>query len=144
MIFNLEEGSEEEEVVHDVGTVKAVCRNVLGIASEVNIEEVCRLGIREKEGVGKPRPLRVKILERKERGTILKNAYKLKNSADMKKVGIGRDLTRRQREANKLLRKELQRVKNDRPERSWAIRRDKIVEVPARDKTVKCRQVGLH
>lgn len=133
MFFNIPEGSVEHEEGEDTDCVKELCHNVLGIETRLPISEIYRLGKRAKNAKDleeKPRPLRVVIKERAVRGDILKNAYKLKDSADFKKVGIGRDLTKRQREANKALRKELQQRKKDQPDRKWAIRRDKIVEVP--------------
>jgi hypothetical protein len=47
-----------------------------------------------------------------------------------KKVGIGKDLTRTQCEHNKALRQKLNKMKKDFPNKKWAIRKDKVIELP--------------
>ena len=79
---------------------------------------------------GKDRPLKVSIDKRETRGGILRNSYKLKNNSKLKKVGIGRDLTKKQREVSKVIRKDLLKIRVDQPGKNWGIRRDKIVELP--------------
>ncbi|KAH3781543.1 hypothetical protein DPMN_159374 [Dreissena polymorpha] len=64
------------------------------------------------------------------RGKILKNAFHLKNNLEFSKVGIGKDLTIKQREVNRGLRKELSNKRNYDPSKNWGIRREKIVELP--------------
>jgi hypothetical protein len=78
------------------------------------------------------RLLKVAIRDNETRGTILKNAHMLKDSSKAvhKKVGIVKDLTRTQREHNKVLRQKLNKMKKDFPNKKWAIRRDKVIELP--------------
>ncbi|KAH3874475.1 hypothetical protein DPMN_037720 [Dreissena polymorpha] len=56
------------------------------------------------------------------RGKILKNAFRLKNNLEFSKVGIGKDLTIKQREVNRELRKELTNKRKDDPSKNWGIR----------------------
>ena len=78
------------------------------------------------------RLLKVIIRDNETRGTILKNAHMLKDSSKAvhKKVGIGKDLTRTQREHNKALRQKLNKMKKDFPNKKWVIRKDKVIELP--------------
>lgn len=125
VFFNVKEKSDENDKT-DNDSVKQICSEALGV--EVEVEETTRLG-RFQVG-NKDRPLRVTILQRTERGNVLKNAYKLKNNQDFRKIGIGKDLTQKQRLAGKKLREELNEKKREFPGKIWAIRRDKIVEIP--------------
>ena len=128
IFFNLEEQSVDDS--DDIETVVNLCSDTLGVTlTNVQIAECTRLGKRP-EDPEKARPLRVKINERAVRGQILRNGYKLKDSEGHANVAVSRDLTLKQREANKTLRQELKKRKKDEPGKNWAIRRDKIVELP--------------
>ena len=61
----------------------------------------------------------------------MRSASKLKNTKIQahKKIGIGRDLTNKQRERNDELRSLLAKIKKDFPNRNWTICREKVVEV---------------
>lgn len=72
----------------------------------------------------------MRIENRDIRGAILRNAFRMKNNEQFSKVGIGRDLTVKQRETNRELRNELAIKRKDDPNKHWGIRRDKIVELP--------------
>ena len=65
---------------------------------------------------------------------LLRSASKLKNTKIQahKKIGIGRDLTKKQRERNDELRSQFAKIKKDFTNRNWAIRREKVVEVPGK------------
>lgn len=128
IIFNLNESEGKESRKKDVDLLQDIFTNILKVEN-VHLEDITRLGRYEKDS-DKMRPVRVAIKNRVVRGQILRNAHKLKNSETFKKVGIGRDLTKKQREANKALRKQLLKLKKDEPENNWAIRRDKLVKLP--------------
>ena len=125
----MEEKHNGNDKLVDTDIVKDVVEEALKIEN-VEIKEVQRLG-KYVTGSEKERPLKVTIEKRETRGNILKNSYKLKSSSKFKNVGIGRDLTKKQREANKILRKDLVKARADQPEKNWVIRRDKIIEIPA-------------
>lgn len=129
VFFNVKEQETDNPKESDIATVvDGICGDVLNVTA-VELKDITRLG-RFNPGAANMRPLRVTIESRAVRGGILKNAHKLRNSVNFKKVGISRDLTKKQREINKGLRKELQTVQKRFPDRNWGIRRDKIVELP--------------
>ncbi|KAL4222253.1 hypothetical protein ACF0H5_018290 [Mactra antiquata] len=128
IFFNLSEDAIENSKAKDTDLVKSLCGNELNVNS-LEILDITRLGKFVASAL-KDRPLWVTLGNRDIRGSILRNAYKLKNSDLYRKVGIGRDLTNKQREDNKVLRKELDKMKKSLPGKNWGIRRDKIVELP--------------
>ncbi|KAH3893205.1 hypothetical protein DPMN_017349 [Dreissena polymorpha] len=112
--------------------LKSILEEVLGLPGafgHVEASSITRLGKFDNKSV-KVRPLRVTIKSRDIRGMILRNAFRMKNNEGFSKVGIGRDLTVRQREINHELRKELTIKRKNDPNRNWGIRRDKIVKQP--------------
>lgn len=127
IFFNIKENTNGNDKMEDTVIVRAVCEEALNI--NVDIKELQRLG-KFVAGSEKDRPLKVTIEKRETRGGILRNSYKLRNNSKFKKVGIGRDLTKKQRETNMVMRKDLLKMRVDQPEKTWGIRRDKIVELP--------------
>ncbi|MES9906445.1 MAG: hypothetical protein ABW168_27655, partial [Sedimenticola sp.] len=92
-----------------------------------------RLGAKPKRGTNNSRLLRLTIKDRNTRGSILKNAHRLKNASveTHKRLGIGRDMTKNQREQNRALRNDLEKRRIEFPEKRWVIRREKVIELPS-------------
>ena len=133
IFFNVPEKdtSTVDTVETDKQFVLDLCSESLGMETNISISDLQRFGSKPKSA--DDRLLKVVIRDNDTRGTILKNAHMLKDSSKAvhKKVGIGKDLTRTQREHNKALRQKLNKMKKDFPNKKWAIiRRDKVIELP--------------
>ena len=129
IFFNLKDNG---NISTDKDTLKSILEEVLGLPGaigHVDASSITRLGKFDNKSM-KVRPLRVRIEKRDIRGVILRNAFRMKNNEQFSKVGIGRDLTVKQRETNRELRNELAIKRKDDPNKNWGIRRDKIVELP--------------
>lgn len=135
IIFNAPEHiSEIQAAEKDLSFVREVFNDSLDLAdSMIYIQEAQRLGAKPKNGATNSRLLRLTIKDRNTRGLILRNAYKLKSAKveSHKRIGIGRDLTKKQREQNRALRRELERQRSDFPDKRWVIRREKVIELPS-------------
>ena len=94
-----------------------LCSESLGMETNISICDLQKFGAKPKTADDRYRLLKVIIKDNETRGTILKNAHMLKDSSKAvhKKVGIGKDLTRTQREHNKALRQKLNKMKKDFP-----------------------------
>lgn len=121
---------ESESIEVDEEFILELCKESLGV-NDIQINEASRLGPKPKSNNDKARIVKVMIKNKESRSNILKNAYKLKDAKKdtHKKVGIGRDLTRSQREHNKLLRTKLAKMVKDFPNKKFSIRNDQVVEV---------------
>lgn len=132
IFFNVPENEAQER---NEKFIRDLCNDSLGLdLSNVTINEVVRLGPKPKSRTDKSRLVKVVIRDRETRANILKGAYRLKDAEQKlhKKVGIGRDLTKSQREQGKALRLKLAKLKNDFPNKKWAIHRDQVVEITPR------------
>ena len=96
-----------------------MCSQSLGV-HDIVFEELTRLGAKSKRGPGKHPLLRFKDTDEVKRNNILRSAFMLKNTKIQahKKKGIGRDLTKKQRERNDELRSQLAKIKKDFPNRN--------------------------
>jgi len=129
IFFNVPETDNEGSLIDDEKFVKELCSDSLGV-EDLIINKVHRLGAKPKSDKDKQRLLKVVIRDGDARGRILRNAYKLKDAnVDHKKIGISKDLTQSQRDSNKQLRVRLEKLKKDKPNQKWAIRRGKIIEL---------------
>ncbi|KAH3882488.1 hypothetical protein DPMN_006428 [Dreissena polymorpha] len=131
IFFNLKEAENGSSKERDIELLGEVISSIGVDLDPSQLENVTRLG-RLFPNSTKIRPIRLSIESRIKRGEILRNAYKLKDISRLSKVGIGRDLTQKQRENNIILKKTLEATKKDFPGKIWAIRRDKIVELQPR------------
>ncbi|KAH3707184.1 hypothetical protein DPMN_066581 [Dreissena polymorpha] len=106
IFFNVEEvkGKSKES---DAILIGEVLESLSIELERSQLANITRLG-RVTENGSKIRPIRVRIENREKRGEILRNAFKLKGMGKLSKVGIGRDLTQKQREHNANLRKLLE------------------------------------
>ena len=89
---------------HDTDTVKAIVNQHLCIPAPIS--NVTRLG----KKMDKPRLLRITVASEQEKASILRNCTKIQNIKDpayLGKVFITPDLTMKEHEENKLLRKRL-------------------------------------
>ena len=99
------------------------------MSSELKIESIqvlraIHLGKCKDSG---PRVLKVTLDNEKSKWRIIKEAIKLRNSANWKNVYISPDLTRKEREHNKKSRLELKQRK-DQGEKNLIIKRGRIVD----------------
>ena len=131
IFFNVPE-KDTSTVETDKQFVLDLCSESLGMETNISICDLQKFGAKPKTADDRYRLLKVIIKDNETRGTILKNAHILKDSSKAvhKKVGIGKDLTRTQREHNKALRQKLNKMKKDFPNKKWAIRKDKVIELP--------------
>ena len=95
------------------------------LSLQVHITAVTRLGKKEPS---KTRPLRVCLDNEATKRRILSRSSQLKSKPDWENVYVNPDMTLAERNANRLLRKELRERKN-RGEKNLIIRRNKIVSL---------------
>lgn len=135
ILFNVpEHDSEVNASEKDLAFVHEVLNESLGLSeTPVTIQDMQRLGAKPKRGATNSRLLRLTIKDRNMRGSVLRNAYKLKSAKveSHKRLGIGRDMTKKQRDLNRVLRQELDKKRNDFPDKRWVIRREKVIELPS-------------
>ena len=95
--------------------------------TQLDIQEVVRLGKHRNAQQVKPRPLLVKFKNSWVKWQVLKNAKNLKRAdvEEFKNIFIVPDLTREQREWDKKLREELKN-KKDAGEEGWYIKRGEL------------------
>ena len=116
IFFNVPE-KDTSTVEADKQFVLDLCSESLGMETNISICDLQKFGAKPKTADDRYRLLKVIIKDNETRGTILKNAHMLKDSSKAihKKVGIGKDLTRTQREHNKALCQKLNKMKKDFP-----------------------------
>ena len=109
---------------NDAATVQQLFAEGLGIEN-MNVIETIRLG--KVTNTSGPRPLLIKLETVEDKWTILKNAKNLaKAKEDMRAVSIVPDMTKDEREANKHMRQELKRRRENGED--LIIRRGQIME----------------
>ncbi|VDI76101.1 Hypothetical predicted protein [Mytilus galloprovincialis] len=119
IIFGISVTEEGDSKVKDTEFIQGLCSDSLGI-DNIAIDEITRLDAKPKKGSGKFRLTKLVVKDNTSRNNLFCNAYKLKDTkiGAHKKIGIGRDLTKKQREINNALRIELGQMKKDFPHRS--------------------------
>lgn len=128
VIYRLNE-SKCQDVVDREKDDKQMCEKIMKDelkVEDVNIVQVIRLGkVRQEDNA--PRPLLVKMRDAREKYAVLKVAKNLKraNSESMRRTIIAPDLTKKQREQEKMLRMQL-KEKMDNGDYSWYIRNGKL------------------
>ena len=120
VVFNVEESdSRDGEKEHDIGELKAILQEV---CPEENLDlekrKIVRLGQRKPPSASngnakpKPRPIKIILDDGETRNRVLRQARRLKDSTKYKKIGLAADKTFKEREADKALRAELKRRKD--------------------------------
>ncbi|KAK4322910.1 hypothetical protein Pmani_006359 [Petrolisthes manimaculis] len=143
IIFNIEETeypSRQEKIQKELDTCIQVFKEIQSEVKDEDIVETFRIGkYRRKEGneegqeeeqtqiKRKPRPILVKLKDERTKWEIIKKAKTIRNSRNdtFRKVWIVPDLTMKERERDKELRRELQE-KREAGEEGWYIRRGKL------------------
>ena len=79
----------------------------------------------------RPRPLLIKLNNEDEKWLIIKNAKNLKDETDpiKKKIGIAKDLTKKERENQKLLLTELKQKRENDKDNTWTIKNGKVTQI---------------
>ena len=111
ILFNLPEFVGNEEDNDDILKVKEVLGFVKGIpiVDILDSSTVTRLGWKKEEAGEKPRAIRITFGHSGRKMDILRNAWKLANHDDFKKLGLSPDLTKKERTAEIELRAEMLR-----------------------------------
>ena len=128
IVHGIKESSEtSEEKKHDAEKIQDIISDKLGI-QDVEIDNVVRLGKRNDEAVH-PRLVKVVLKSQDKKMQILRKSKELKNhdEDDVKKVFIVPDMTPKEREKDKALRKELYE-RRDKGENDLFIREGKILK----------------
>jgi len=114
--FNVDEcQNEQDEEKHDRAEITNILNEIVPEFEPRHIAtaEIVRLGKRKpfqpKEGqqTPKPRPIKIIFQNVEAKNKILKNARKLKNFPNLKKIGLSSDKNKKEREEDLKLRKEL-------------------------------------
>ena len=146
VIYNVPESDRdkaEERVEVDETWCLGVFSDCLGVRVEKDdVERVIRLGKRPEGGQNRPRPVLLKLKNQNLKWEVLENAKKLKNagSPTYRKIGIAKDMTRREREQFNRLKQEL-KEKTDAGEEGWKIKNLKLIREEVRGR--RDRSVGL-
>lgn len=111
ILFNLPEFVGNEEDNDDILKVKEVLGFVKGIpiVDILDSSTVTRLGRKKEDPEEKPRAIRIAFGIPARKMDILRNAYKLANHDDFRKLGLSMDMTKKERDAEYILRGELLR-----------------------------------
>ncbi|XP_068235814.1 uncharacterized protein PF3D7_1120000-like [Palaemon carinicauda] len=130
VIYNVPESEREEaeeRKTEDTNWCQDIFRNSLEL-DQIEMEQVIRLGKRNEGGRGRPRPVLIKFKNEEMKWKILKSAKKLKHEQNplKKRVGITKDMTKKEREAMAKLREEL-KEKQDNGENGWMIKNGKLL-----------------
>ena len=132
ILYNLAEssksdGKEREKDDHSI-SLKVMEHCVEG-GKSYNLDKIIRLGKNDqRENESRPRPLLIKFQNVSDKWNVLKNAWHLKTATqECKGVIIAPDLTKEEREKEKILRMELKQRK-ERGETNLRIRRGEIVK----------------
>ena len=128
IVYNLPEPPTDMETTECVKKDKEFFKEIVGSIldkdlSNLQITKVLRLG---KSPSAKPRPLLVSIQDELWKREILRFAYKLSKISKWSSIYVSPDYTRKEREANKVLRNELRRRKEN-GEENLSIRNGKII-----------------
>ena len=117
----------ESRQQEDIYTFEQTCSKHL--KSEVTITKAIRLGKKDPEST-KPRPLKVTVQQEQQKMSVLRNTVSLKDSDDIvaKNLRIHPDLTPAQQRAEKELREELKKKRNQEQDKSkeWIIKKGQI------------------
>ena len=118
MVFNVEESvvtegqeiDKDDEMNHDVTSLSNIFSTVDPQFNKSSIENVIRLGRRKgnEDQKSGPRPIKVTLKDGNHKSAILKYAWRLKDSKNLRKVGISPDETIKERNERKALRNELE------------------------------------
>ena len=90
---------------------------------DCKIEKIDRLG---KKMTGKERPMLVRVRSEEERWKILRRNTGLRKIEKYKRVFIGKDMNREDREEDKRMREFLKKVRAEEPSYEWRIRNGRI------------------
>ena len=133
VLYNIPESKSEvtdERIEADANWCMEMCTETLEVeVGKEDIDSIIRLGKKPETEQGKPRPILLKLKKEKTKWEILTNAKKLRNanSQVMKKVGIAKDMTKKEMEENSKLRKDL-KERQDRGEKGWKIKNGKLIK----------------
>ena len=130
ILYNIPEvnasSSKERVKEEDMKKVQTIFKDGMN-KNHVNILKVMRLGKRREEADYK-RPVLVKLENEEEKWSVLKEARNLRNAENwMKKVGISLDLSKEDREKEKILVTEL-KERRSKGEKGWYIRGDRLCQ----------------
>ena len=137
ILFNVPEtikSDEKTEFSQDLETIKEIISVVHPNADTVALsgKNVMRLGGRRD---GKVRPIKIQFQEDFTKGKVFRNSAKLRNSEKYGKVNISGDKTKKELEADRLLREKLMAARLEKPDDDLIIYRGNIIprrERPAR------------
>jgi PHD-finger len=118
VIMGIKEDDEDETAVKDLFTVLVGSKGVKAVTS---VERIGRVT------AGKTRPIRVKMANSDSKLDVLKASSDLRKHEEYKKVYISPDLTRKQQEADKLIRDKLKEMRNG-GETDIRIKKGKIIK----------------
>ncbi|KAK3889080.1 hypothetical protein Pcinc_006955 [Petrolisthes cinctipes] len=127
VLYNVPESSQNEvqsRIDEDLSRCNDLFENSLRV-KECRIERVSRLG-RPRED-NRSRPMLVQLRSEDEKWSILTSARNLKHETnpEKKKIGISKDLTREERDAEKRVREELYEKRSN-GEQGWYIKNGKL------------------
>lgn len=116
VFFNVHESKEcnrEGEKKHDKVQIKSIVASIQPNLSLEQIEDkdIIRLGKKNGQEGSKPRPVKVILKSVEHKNDILKNAWRLKDHEQYRKIGISADKTKKERQEEKSLREEYNRRK---------------------------------
>ena len=137
ILFNVPEtikSDEKTEFSQDLETIKEIISVVHPNADTVALsgKNVMRLGGRRD---GKVRPIKIQFQEDFTKGKVFRNSAKLRSSEKFGKVNISGDKTKKELEADRLLREKLMAARLEKPDDDLIIYRGNIIprrERPAR------------
>jgi PHD-finger len=118
VIMGIKEENEDETAVKDLFTVLVGSKAVKAV---ISVERIGRTQ------AGKIRPIRVRMINSDSKLDVLKACSDLRKHEEYKKVYISPDLTRKQQEADKLIRDKLKEMRNG-GETDIRIKKGKIVK----------------
>ena len=120
IIFNLTESksaNDEASSEEDLQSIKEIITHTNPelketVLKELKSDDFARMGTL-KEGQNKPRPIKLTLKNQKVKYQILDNAYKMKTCRTHEKIGFRQDLTKKQQEFQRNLKKELEMIKQN-------------------------------
>ena len=121
------EWSNDKKVAKDIATMSKIITDDInvGLSPRNGLIDARRLGLKT---AGKSRPLKIEFRDLQTKRDVLTRAKKLRDSTDpvARKLYINPDLTEKQREEDKILRKEMWRLREE-ENKNAVIKRGKIV-----------------
>ena len=113
ILFNLPEFDGDEDDNDDIDRVKEVLGFIKGVpcVDVLDSSTVSRLGYKKEDPDSKPRAVKITFRTFEKKMAILRNASKLANHEDFKKLGLSPDRTAKERTADLILREEYLRRK---------------------------------